>query len=159
MKGVGSMAKQKKEVQHFRVIDEKIVLEEKDIPNLTEEENTKIAFFVKTLGYEVVFVEPEPKKSNYFTVAKAEKYLNQKRDKEGLKKFRDFKKKADQATAEYKAIKKAEKEGGEDKPSEDKVNEARRAMIIAQKDAFLAQKEWFKDTFGTDEYERVRKEY
>ncbi len=151
------MARIKKEVEHFKVVDKTIVMYEEDIPKLTEAENTKIAFFVQTLGYEMVFVEPEPKKKNYFTVEKAERFL--RKDKEGLEAFREFKKKADKVTAKYKALKKAEKEGGEDAPSEAEVKEAQRAMISAQKDAFIDQKKWFKETYGEDAYEKVRKEY
>ena len=145
------MARRKKEVEHFKIADGKIIMEEKDIANLTEEENLKIAFYAKTLGYEVVFIEPEPKKSNYFTIAKAEKYLK-KKDKEGLKRFNDLKKDANKLTEEYKEIKKS----GAD---EDKVKEARKNMITAQREAFIAQKEWFKDTYGIDEYDKVRTEY
>ena len=152
------MARKKKEVEHFQIIDGKIVMKEEDINNLTEAENTKIAFYAQTLGYEVAFLEPEPKKKNYFTVEKAEKYLK-KKDKAGLKEFRDFKKEADKITAEYKKLKKAEKEGGDKAPSEEEVKEARRAMISAQKDAFIEQKKWFKDRYGIDEYDAVRKEY
>lgn len=151
------MARKKKEIEHFRIIDNKVVMEEKDISNLTESENTKIAFYVKTLGYDLVFVEPEPKKKNYFTADKAEKYL--KKDKAGLKTFKDFKKDADKVTEEYKELKKAEKAGGEDKPDGSKVIEAQKAMITAQRDAFLKQKEWFKNTYGIEEYDKVRKEY
>lgn len=145
------MARKKKEVEHFKVVDGKIIMEEKDIANLTEAENTKISFYVKTLGFEVVFVEPEPKKNNYFTVAKAEKYLA-KKDKAGLKKFKSFKNDADKLTEEYKEIK---RNGGDEK----KVKEAQRKMIIAQREAFISQKEWFKDTYGIDEYDKVRTEY
>ena len=145
------MARKKKVVEHFKIADGKIIMEEKDIANLTEAENTKISFYVKTLGFEVVFVEPEPKKSNYFTVAKAEKYLK-KKDKEGLKIFKEFKNEADKLTEEYKEIKKS----GAD---ENKVKEAQKKMITAQRDAFISQKEWFKDTYGMDEYDKVRIEY
>ena len=66
------MARKKKEkkVEHFQIVDGKILMEEKDIANLSDTENAKIAFYVKTLGYEVYFVEPEPKKKRSFTVAK-----------------------------------------------------------------------------------------
>lgn len=154
------MAREKtiKPVEHFKVVDgNKIVMEEKDINNLSDAENTKIAFYVKTLGFDLVFIEPEPTKKNYFTVAKAEKYLA--KDKEGLKKFQSFKKSAEKITEDYKALKKAEKEGGEKAPDEAAVKEARKAMISAQKDAFIAQKKWFKETYGVDEYDKVRKEY
>lgn len=152
------MARKKKEVEHFQIVDGKILMEEKDIPNLSESENTKISFYVKTLGYELLFIEPEPKKKNYFTADKAERYLK-KKDKAGLKTFKDFKKEADKLTAEYKELKKAEKAGGKDKPEEAKVKEAQKAMISAQKDAFIAQKKWFKESYGIDEYDKVRKEY
>lgn len=145
------MARKKKEVEHFKIDDGKIIMEEKDIANLTEAENIKISFFVKTLGFEVVFIEPEPKKSNYFTVAKAEKYLR-KKDKEGLKKFNAIKEEANKLTEDYKEIKKS---GADD----DKVKEARKNMITAQRKAFISQKEWFKDTYGIDEYDKVRTEY
>lgn len=151
------MARKKKEIKHYQIIDDKIVMEEKDIVNLSETEHKEIAFYSKTLGYELVYIEPEPKKKNYFTVEKAEKYL--KKDKEGLKKFKAFKKDADRITEEYKELKKAERDGGKDKPDKTKVNEARKAMVTAQRSAFLAQKEWFKDTYGIEEYDRVRKEY
>ena len=158
MKGVFTMAKKKKTVDHFKIDSGRIIMEEKDIANLTEAENTKISFYVKTLGYEVVFLEPEPKKSNYFTVEKAERYLRRK-DKEGLKVFKSFKEDADKITLEYKELKKAEKQGGKSAPDKEKVDEARIAMITAQRDAFLAQKQWFKDTYGIEEYDKVRKEY
>ena len=44
------MARKKKEVEHFTIKDGKIVMEEKDINNLTEAENTKI---VSGLGIEL----------------------------------------------------------------------------------------------------------
>ena len=144
------MARKKKEIKHYQLIDEKVVMEEKDIANLTESEHVEIAFYVKTLGYELVYIEPEPKKKNYFTVEKAEKYL--KKDKEGLKKFRAFKKNADKLTEEYKDIKKTSEDQA-------KIKEAQKAMITAQREAFIAQKEWFKDTYGLEEYDKVRKEY
>lgn len=145
------MARKKKAVEHFKIADGKIIMEEKDIANLTEAENIKISFYVKTLGFEMVFVEPEPKKSNYFTIAKAEKYLR-KKDKEGLKKFNELKIEANKLTEKYKEVKKS----GAD---EDKVKEARKNMITAQREAFISQKEWFKDTYGIDEYDKVRTEY
>lgn len=151
------MAKKKKEIKHYRIDNGKILMEEKDIANLTEEENIQIAFYVKTLGYELLFLEPEPRQKNYFTVEKAEKYL--KKDKEGLKKFNSFKKEADKVTAEYKALKMEEKEGGKNKPNKETIKEARRAMVSAQRDAFIAQKKWFKETYGIEEYDKVRKEY
>ena len=144
------MARKKKEIKHYQLVDKKVVMEEKDIANLTENEHIEIAFYVKTLGYELVYIEPEPKKKNYFTVEKAEKYL--KKDKEALKKFRSFKKSADQLTVEYKEAKKENKD-------EDQIKEAQKKMITAQREAFIAQKEWFKDTYGIDEYDKVRKEY
>ncbi len=144
------MARKKKEIKHYQLIDNKVVMEEKDIVNLTENEHIEIAFYVKTLGYELVYIVPEPKKKNYFTVEKAEKYL--KKDKAGLKKFRDFRKNADKVTAEYKDIKKTSND-------ESKIKEARKAMITAQREAFIKQKEWFKDTYGIEEYDKVRKEY
>ena len=152
------MARKKKEVEHFTITDGKIVMEEKDINNLTEAENTKIAFYVKTLGFDLVFVEPEPKKKNYFTAEKAEAYLK-KKSKEELIAFKNFKIDADKATKEYKDLKAAEKKGGKDKPDEATVNEARKAMVKAQREAFQAQKKWFKDTYGIEEYDKVRKEY
>lgn len=154
------MARKKKEkkVEHFQIVDGKILMEEKDIANLSDTENAKIAFYVKTLGYEVYFVEPEPKKKRSFTVAKAEKYLAEN-DKAGLKKFREFKKDADKVTTEYKALKQAEKKGGKDKPDEAAVKAAQKAMVTAQREAFLAQKEWFKDKYGIEEYDVVRNDY
>lgn len=141
-------------------------MEEKDIDNLSDAENTKIAFYVKTLGFEVVFVEPEPKKKNYFTVEKAEKYLK-KKDKEGLKKFKSFKKDADKKTAEYKELvaskKYAETEEGKKEgkvaPDDATIKDAQKAMVSSQKDAFIEQKKWFKETYGIEEYDIVRKEY
>jgi hypothetical protein len=144
------MARKKKEVKHYQIIDEKVVMEEKDIANLTESEHVEIAFYVKTLGYELVYIEPEPKKKNYFTVEKAEKYL--KKDKEGLNKFKAFKKNADKLTAEYKDIKKTSEDDA-------KIKEAQKKMITAQREAFIEQKNWFKDTYGIEEYDKVRKEY
>lgn len=151
MKGVITMARKKKEVEHFQVVDGKIIMEEKDIENLTEKENTKISFYVKTLGYEVVFLEPEPKKKNYFTIEKAEKYLK-KNDKSKLKTFNDIKNEANRITEEYKNIKKTSKDQKE-------IKDARKKMITAQREAFIEQKEWFKDTYGIEEYDKVRKEY
>ena len=151
------MARKKKEVEHFRIADGKIIMEENDIANLSDSENTKISFYVKTLGYDLVFVEPEEKKKNYFTAEKAERYLK-KKDKEGLKTFTDFKKDADKVTAEYKELKAAEKKGGKDKPDEEAVNQARKAMVTAQRKAYLDQKKWFKETYGIDQYDKVRKD-
>lgn len=145
------MAKKKKEVKHYQVVDEKVLMEEKDIVNLTETEHTEIAFYVKTLGYELLYIEPEPKKSNYFTIDKAEKYIIDN-DKARLKKFRSFKKDANKATEEYKTIKKNSQDEAE-------IKEARKKMITSQRIAFNEQKEWFKDTYGIEEYDRVRKEY
>lgn len=145
------MAKKKKVIQHYKVEDGKILMEKKDIPNLTKEENDEIAFYVKTLGFELLFIEPEPKKKNYFTVEKAEKYLK-KKDKEGLKKFKDFKKDADKLTTKYKDVKKNSEDEAE-------IKNAQKAMITAQREAFIAQKNWFKDTYGIEEYDKVRKDF
>ncbi len=152
------MPRKKKEIEHFKIADGKIIMEEQDIANLSDSENTKISFYVKTLGYEVVFIEPEEKKKNYFNAEKAERYLK-KKDKEGLKKFKSFTEEADKVTAEYKEIKAAEKKGGKDKPDEAAVKEAQKAMITAQRKAFQDQKDWFKETYGPEEYDKVRKEY
>lgn len=145
------MAQKKKEIEHFRIEEGKVLLEEKDIENLTEKENKKISFYVKTLGYEVIFLEPEPKKNNYFTIAKAEKYLK-KNDKKNLKAFNDIKNEANKVTEEYKDIRKTSKD-------QKVIKEARKKMITAQREAFIEQKEWFKDTYGIEEYDKVRKEY
>ena len=152
------MKRKSKDTEHFQIVDGTIVMEEKDIPNLTESENIKISFYVKTLGYDIVFIEPEPKKKYYFTVEKAEKYLK-KKDKAGLATFNELRKDADIVTAEYKALKKAEKEGGKNKPNSDEIKMAQKAMISAQRDAYIAQKKWFKETYGIEEYDIVRKEY
>ena len=152
------MARKKKEVEHFKTEGNQVLMKEADITNLTEFEKEKISFFVQTLGYEMVFIEEEPKKKNYFTVEKAEAYLR-RNDKECLETFRDFKKKADKVTAKYKALVQAEKDGGEGAPDKDEIQEARNAMVSAQRDAFIAQKQWFKDTYGIDVYDKVRKEY
>lgn len=152
------MARKKKEIEHFRIVDGKIIMKETDIANLSDSENTKIAFYVKTLGYDLVFEEEEEKKKEYFNVEKAERYLK-KKDKEGLETFKSFTEEADKATAEYKEVKAAEKKGGKDKPDEATVKEAQKAMITAQRIAFQKQKDWFKETYGQDEYDKVRKEY
>ena len=152
------MARKKKEVEHFKTEGNQVLMKEEDITNLTEFEKEKISFFVQTLGYEMVFIEEEPKKNNYFTVDKAEAFLR-KNDKEGLEAFRDFKKKADKVTAKYKALVQAEKDGGDGAPDKEEIKEARNAMVTAQRNAFLAQKEWFKETYGIDTYHKVRKEY
>lgn len=145
------MARKKRTVSHYKVEDGKILMEKKDIPNLTKEENDEIAFYVKTLGFDLLFIEPEPKKKNYFTVAKAEKYLK-KKDKEGLKKFKSLKHDAESRTIEYKNIRR-------DGSDEAKIENAKKAMITAQREAFIAQKKWFKETYGIEEYDKVRKEY
>ena len=66
----------KKEAALFEVKENKIYILEENLSKLTEADNTKIAFYSKTLGYEVVFTTPEPKKKNYFTIDKAIVYNN-----------------------------------------------------------------------------------
>lgn len=151
------MARKKKEKELFKTVDNKVIMEEKDITNLSDFDREKIAFFVRTLGYEMVFIEPEVKKNNYFTVEKAEKYL--KENKGDLNTFRAFRVDADKVSAKYKELKKAQKEGGKNKPSDEEVRQARNAMVIAQREAFNEQKQWFKDTYGVEEYDKARKEY
>lgn len=154
----------KKEVSLFEVKENKIYILEENLSKLTEADNTKIAFYSKTLGYEVVFTTPEPKKKNYFTIDKAIAYINAY-DKKSLKEFNAFKEKADKLAAEYKALKAAEKKAkAKDATEEDKANapkkeavkDAQKAQIIAQREAFTKQKEYFKKKYGKEAYDTVR---
>ena len=66
----------KKEVSLFEVKDKEILILKENLSKLTSSDNEQIAFYVNTLGFEVKFVEPEPKKKNYFTIDKAIVYMD-----------------------------------------------------------------------------------
>ena len=154
----------KKEVSLFEVKENKIYILEENLSKLTEADNTKIAFYSKTLGYEVVFTTPEPKKKNYFTIDKAIVYINAY-DKKSLKEFKALKEEADKLAAAYKELKAAQKKAeAKDATEEDKkkapkaedVKAAQKAQIVAQREAFTAQKEYFKKKYGKEAYDAVR---
>ena len=84
----------KKTVSLFEVKDKEILILKENLSKLTSSDNEQIAFYVNTLGFEVKFVEPEPKKKNYFTIEKATEYIKAN-DKKSLKEFVAFKEKAD----------------------------------------------------------------
>jgi hypothetical protein len=122
------MAK-KKEIQAYTINeqDNLILMKESDIEILTESDNRKIAFYHNVLGYAVCFLKEEQKKRKDFTVAKAEKWFKNKKDKEGLKQFNAIKEKySDKTDVKYCGK------------------------------AFREQRKWFKDTYGTEAYEEVK---
>ena len=154
----------KKTVSLFEVKDKEILILKENLSKLTSSDNEQIAFYVNTLGFEVKFVEPEPKKKNYFTIEKATEYIKAN-DKKSLKEFVAFKEKADKLAAEYKELKAAQKKAEaenateEDKanaPKEDAVKAAQKAQIVAQREAFTKQKEYFKKKYGKEAYDTVR---
>lgn len=154
----------KKEVSLFEVKDGKIYILEEDLPKLTDADNTKIAFYAKTLGYEVVFTKPEPKKKNTFKIGNAIAYI-EATDKKYLKEFNAMKAEADKLADAYKELatklKDAEAEGStvtkeELKQLKADAKAAQKAMIIAQRDAFTAQKDAFKAKYGQEAYDQVR---
>ena len=71
-------------MEETEVKEGKIYILEEDLPKLTDADNTKIAFYAKTLGYEVVFTKPEPKKKNTFKIGNAIAYI-EATDKKYLK--------------------------------------------------------------------------
>ena len=152
----------KKEVSLFEVKDGKIYILEEDLPKLTDADNTKIAFYAKTLGYEVVFTKPEPKKKNTFKIGNAIAYI-EATDKKYLKEFNAMKSEDDKLADAYKelATKLKDAEGStvtkeELKQLKADAKAAQKAMIIAQRDAFTAQKDAFKAKYGQEAYDQVR---
>ena len=154
----------KKAIELFEVNDNKVLIPEENIEKLTDSDKSKIAFYSKTLGYEVVFIKPEPQKRKSFTIDKATAYINAY-DKKGLNAFTALKKDADKVTEKYKVLVQAKKQADskdatkEEKaaaPKENEIADARKAMIIAQKDAYIAQKNYFIDKYGEDAYKAVK---
>ena len=146
----------KKSVALFSVQDNKLLIPEENIDKLTDADKSKIAFYNNTLGYEVIFTKPEPKKRKTFTIAKATLYI-EANNKKGLKAFKALKEDADKAAKSYKSLVAAKKdENSENAPTDEEVKSARKAMIVAQKDAFIAQKKFFIETYGEDAYEAVK---
>ena len=82
------MAKKKELPKLFTVSteDQQIILKKEDIVKLTKSDNAEIKFYVNTLGFDVVFIEEEPKVKHYFNVVRAEKYIK-KHDKDSLAAF------------------------------------------------------------------------
>ena len=142
------MAK-KKEVKLYEIKDNMIIMKKSDIANLSPEDNTEIGFYAKTLGYEIVWNEEEAQTRNDFTVDKAKKYIKKNGSKEELKKFEELSKKAEKLAAEYKELKAA--------GSTDEAKAKQKEMLKESGNAFRSQKKWFKDTYGEDVYDQVRK--
>lgn len=149
----------------FDIEGKEIHILKENISKLESSDQEQIAFYVNTLGFEVKFVDPEPKKKNYFTIEKAVEYIKSN-DKKSLKEFEDLKAEANKLAAEYKklnaALKKAEAKGAteEDKknaPTEEEVKEAQTAQIKAQRKAFADQKDFFIKKYGKEVYTAVRK--
>ena len=154
----------KKTVELFEVKDNTILIPEENLNKLTDTDKSKIAFYSNTLGYEVVFKKTESKKRKTFTIEKAILYITEN-DKKSLKAFSALKTDADKVTEHYKALvllKKlanSENATNEEKasaPKDEELKEARRLMIIAQKNAFNAQKKFFIDKYGDDAYSEVK---
>lgn len=154
----------KKTVSLFEVKDKEILILKENLSKLTSSDNEQIAFYVNTLGFEVKFIEPEPKKKNYFTIEKATEYIKEN-DKKSLKEFVAFKAEADKLAAAYKEMKAAQKkaeaenateEEKKNAPAEADVKAAQKAQIVAQREAFTKQKEFFKKKYGQEAYDIVR---
>ena len=95
------------------------------------------------------WLEEEVKTRNDFTVEKAKKYIKKNGSKEELKKFEELSKKAEKLAAEYKELKAA--------GSTDEAKAKQKEMLKESGNAFRSQKKWFKDTYGEDVYDQVRK--
>ena len=154
----------KKTVSLFEVKDKEILILKENLSKLTSSDNEQIAFYVNTLGFEVIFIEHEPKKKNYFTIEKATEYIKEN-DKKSLKEFVAFKAEADKLAAAYKEMKAAQKkaeaenateEEKKNAPAEADVKAAQKAQIVAQREAFTKQKEFFKKKYGQEAYDIVR---
>ena len=159
------MAKKKVEQKVYELKDNKIIMLEADIPKLTQEDKDKISFYHNVLGHEMCFIQPEEKVKEYFRLAAAKKYLK-KRDKAGLAEFEKIAAKADKAAAAYKTLKAAEKAAAadgateEDKkaaPTPEALAAAQKDMISEQREAFKKQRAWFKEKYGEEAYDEVRK--
>jgi hypothetical protein len=149
------MAK-KKEVKYYELVNKTIVMYEEDVVKLTEEDNKMISFYHNVLGYEICFLKPEEKKKNYFKIEKAEKYIL-KKDKARIEEFKAIKAEADKLVAQYTALKAKQKVGGKEAPALAEVEAAKKAQINAQRKAYAEQKKWFKETYGQEAYDEVRK--
>ena len=154
----------KKAVEYYQLVDNKVVMQEADIVNLTEADQQKIAFYVNVLKYEMCFVEPEEKKRKTFKIEKAVAYIK-KHDKTALAEFEALAAEAKKAAEAYKklnaAAKAAKKDGASDDvkaaaPTNKKVKDAQKAMITANREAFLAQKAYFIEHYGDKDYEAVK---
>lgn len=159
------MAKKKPEQKLYELKDKKILMYEADIPKLSAEDKEMISFYHNVLGHEMVFIQPEEKVKEYFRLENAKKYLKRK-DKDALAEFNKLAAKADKAAAAYKKLKEAEKaakaEGATEEqkkaaPAAEAVAAAQKDMINEQREAFKAQRAWFKETFGEEAYDEVRK--
>lgn len=148
------MAKREKKVKSlFEISGNTIRVKEEDLIALSndEEQSAKVAA-LKKLGYELELVKPEPKTRKTFTKAKAEAYIKAY-DKKSLKAFAALEKDSKAAAAAYTELVAAHKKG---EASAEEVAEARKTMIRKSREAFTAQKKYFRDTFGDEAYETVK---
>ena len=158
------MAKKKKEVAALFELNEKeklVIMKEEDIINLSDSDKLKIEFYVNVLKFQVVFVEPEVKVRKTFKMENAYKYIK-KNDKDSVEEFDNLKADANAAAATYKTLNAEYKKKLEDKVEVDEkqyaadLKAAKKAMIEKQKDAFIAQKNLFKEKYGEEAYEAVK---
>lgn len=146
--------KKKPSLKHFNIDtqNKQIVVLRDDLKYLTEEEYQEIKVYEK-LDYKLVILEEKPKvKKITFTYDKAVLYIK-KNHKKDLPTFESFKEEANKLTEEYKKL----KESGN--ASAEELKEARTNMVMAQRDAFTKQKEWFKAEYGEEVYKDVRLYY
>ena len=149
------MAK-KKEVKYYELVNNTIAMYEEDVVKLTEEDKKMISFYHNVLGYQMCFLKPEEKKKNYFKIENAKKYIL-KKDKARIDEFNAFRLEAQKLAAELKVLKAKQKAGGKEAPTPVEIKEAQKAQINAQREAYAAQLKWFKDTYGQEAYDEVRK--
>lgn len=151
------MARKKKvkaPLKHFSIDDynKEIIIVRDELPNLQDFENDEIKLY-QNLGYKINIIEEKvtPKKKT-FTYEKAVKYLR-KNHKNELPVFNEFKAEANKLSEAYKELKKSGNASAEE------LDKARAEMIIAQRNAFKEQKEWFKAKYGEEAYKEVRLYY
>lgn len=151
------MARPKKKTplfKHFTVDtqNKQIIVIRDNLKYLTDEEYQEIKVYEK-LDYKLVILEEKPKvKKITFTYDKAVSYIK-KNHKKDLTTFESFKEEANKLTEEYKKL----KESGN--VSDEELKEARTNMVMAQRDAFTKQKEWFKAEYGEEAYNEARLNY
>ena len=97
------MAKKKEAPKCYQLKNNMVIMEQKDIVNLTEEDRSIIEFHVNVLKFQMVFVEPEVKVRKTFKIENAYKYIA-KKDKESIAEFDALKEAANEAVAKYKAL-------------------------------------------------------